>query len=238
MSKDNSISNKVALEVKKMIIDGKLKAGEQIPSEFELASLFDISRNAVREAIKILVSKNILEIRRGKGTFVSETPGFNDTTLDFDFLDQKKLMKDIIYARLLFEPNISELAAHNASEEEISKLIKISDDMNTLYNSLNDCEDKQALCKELYNLDKEFHYTIAQASGNTFFQHIIPMILSYTQKTLYSDNNFSSAIFHKQIKTTHYQIAKAISDRDGDMAKAYTIKRLKGIKIFNDENDY
>ena len=54
------------------IIDGELKPGDQIPTEPELSSLFNVGRNTVREAIRILVAYGVLEIRRAEGTFICD----------------------------------------------------------------------------------------------------------------------------------------------------------------------
>lgn len=64
------ISEEVANKIKSMVINGELKVGERLPAEQELAHQFNVSIRSIREAVKSLVSCNILEVRRGVGTFV------------------------------------------------------------------------------------------------------------------------------------------------------------------------
>ena len=75
MDKQQSLSERVADDIQEMIISQKYLVGERLANEFELAEELKVGRNTIREAIKLLASKNIVEIRRGKGTFVSERPG-------------------------------------------------------------------------------------------------------------------------------------------------------------------
>ena len=67
------LSHEVAGQIKELIRKEKLKPGDKLPNEMQLAELFGVSRPTIREAAKSLVSQNIIKILRGKGTFVSET---------------------------------------------------------------------------------------------------------------------------------------------------------------------
>ena len=69
-----SLAEQVADRISDMIREQALTAGEKLPNEFELASLLNVGRGTVREAVKLLVSRSVLEIRRGKGTFVERIP--------------------------------------------------------------------------------------------------------------------------------------------------------------------
>ncbi|MGB4255860.1 MAG: GntR family transcriptional regulator, partial [Rectinema sp.] len=75
LSSKKQRSQEVASHIKELIRDEKLKPGEKLPNELELCSLFSVSRPTIREAVKILISQGIIEIRRGKGTYVTEVPG-------------------------------------------------------------------------------------------------------------------------------------------------------------------
>ena len=74
-SNDKSLPELVAGQITGLIADNEYKKGEKLPNEFQLAQSLNVGRGTIREAIKILVSKNIVEIRRGLGTFVAEKPG-------------------------------------------------------------------------------------------------------------------------------------------------------------------
>ncbi len=82
----NRLSDEVANRIKELILKKKLRPGNKLPNEMQLAELFGVSRPTIREAVKSLVSQNIIMILRGKGTFVSETPGIASDPLGLDFL--------------------------------------------------------------------------------------------------------------------------------------------------------
>ena len=82
------------------IIDQELKEGDKLPSEAELVKLLDVSRTTLREAIRMLASRNILEARHGSGVFISKNTGISDDPLGFLFIrDKEKLVSDLLEFR-------------------------------------------------------------------------------------------------------------------------------------------
>ena len=67
--KELPLAEQVAGQIRQLIIDRQLTNGEKLPNEFELAQQLNVGRGTVREAVKLLVARNVLEIRRGRGTF-------------------------------------------------------------------------------------------------------------------------------------------------------------------------
>jgi DNA-binding FadR family transcriptional regulator len=101
------------------ITDGTFKKGGKIPNEFELALELGVGRGSVREAEKILMSRNILVIRRGYGTFVADHPGQVEDPLGFKFAsDKKKLLDDVNELCQFLLPEIAALAAERANNME------------------------------------------------------------------------------------------------------------------------
>ena len=120
------LGDQAADQIIQLIIDNDGKAGDKMPNEYELAEQLNVSRSTVREAIKALVSRNILEIKRGSGTFISEKCGISDDPLGLMFVKNKlKLATDLLEIRFMIEPKIASLAAANATDEE--KLRDIND---------------------------------------------------------------------------------------------------------------
>ena len=110
------LAEQVADYILNYIIDNNLEVGAKIPNEFELGKMINVSRTTIREAIKILVSRQILEIRRGAGTFVSERQGITDDPLGLTFVkDKTKLALDLVSVRLMLEPEIAMMAADHAT---------------------------------------------------------------------------------------------------------------------------
>lgn len=87
------LAEQVADYILKLIVDSGLEAGAKLPNEFELAERTGVGRGTIREAVKILVSRNILEIRRGAGTYVSDRQGIVEDPLGLAFIKDKKTLR-------------------------------------------------------------------------------------------------------------------------------------------------
>ena len=106
-------------ELMKYILQEPLGVGEKLPNEFELAEKFGVGRSTIREAVKSLVSRGILEVRRGAGTFVVSTCSTENDPLGLSRLDDKyRLALELFELRLMIEPETAYLAARYAEDEE------------------------------------------------------------------------------------------------------------------------
>ena len=111
-------------DILQYIKDHNLTAGDKLPTEMELSKLLGVGRNTVREALRLLLSRNIVVIRQGAGSFVSDKNGISDDPLGFFMVDdRKKLIEDLLQARVIIEPQIASIAAQNRTEEELARLI-------------------------------------------------------------------------------------------------------------------
>lgn len=203
------LSHKVAADIKQMIIDKELKPGDKLPNELKLCESLDVARTTLREAIKILVSSNILIIRRGTGTFVSDKPGITRDPLGVTFIDDENLIIHFFEVRLLVEPEMAEYAAERRSEEELESIRKA-------YEKVSDLISKG---KNHTEADIEFHNEIAKATKNPILQRIVPIIndgiIGGYEKT---KNNPESA---EVVLEHHRKIFEAIKSGDKKAAKEY-----------------
>ena len=127
-------------------------AGDKLPTEAELVELLGVGRNTVREALRILMSRNIVTIRQGSGTFISDKNGVSDDPLGFAMIeDRRKLTEDLIQVRVMLEPPIAALAAQNATGEDIRQLENI----------LLGLEEQMILREDYADKDSQFHAQIA-----------------------------------------------------------------------------
>ena len=107
----------------KYILDKPVKIGERIPTEGELTELFEVGRSTVREAVKGLVTRGVLEVRRGDGTYVISTIYMENDVLGFGNVeDRYRLALDLFDVRLMIEPEIVTWACRKATEEQIQDL--------------------------------------------------------------------------------------------------------------------
>lgn len=117
-----TLGQKTEDRLMKFILDEPIRVGEKIPNEYELAELFKVGRSTVREAVKGLVSRGVLEVRRGDGTYVISTSYMENDVLGFGSVQDKyQLAMDLFEVRLMFEPEIVMLACKNATEEQIKE---------------------------------------------------------------------------------------------------------------------
>lgn len=195
------LGDHVSDQIIKLIIDNYCKPGDKIPNEYELAEKLNVSRSTVREAIKALVSRNILEIRRGSGTFICENCGISEDPLGLIFIkDKLKLAKDLLEIRFMIEPKIASLAATNATEEDIQKLEILCDKV-----------DELILKGEPHmDVDIEYHKEIAKCSKNIVTAQLIPII----NKSISLCIDMTNRKLLKETIETHRDILKCIKNRD------------------------
>ena len=162
-----TLAEQVADGIMNLIQETPYKAGDKLPTEKELCERTGAGRNTVREALKILASRNVLEIRQGAGTFVSEKQGIPDDPLGFSMVnDHVKLTKDLLQVRIMLEPQIAALAAQCAKEHEIKELEEILEEMEAAMKKREDYSE----------LDTKFHSKIAQCTHNIVMENLLPVI--------------------------------------------------------------
>ena len=160
-------------------------AGDKLPTEAELVELLGVGRNTVREALRILMSRNIVTIRQGSGTFISDKNGVSDDPLGFAMIeDRRKLTEDLIQVRVMLEPPIAALAAQNATVEDIRQL-------------------------EYADKDSQFHAQIANCSHNLVMTNLVPVI---TDGVRVFAGAVQETEYEQTLKS-HRRIFEAIRDR-------------------------
>lgn len=162
-----TLAEQLAEGILRLIQETPYRKGEKLPTEKELCARTGAGRNTVREALKILASRNIVEIRQGAGTFVSEKQGISDDPLGFSMVkDSVKLTRDLLQVRVMLEPQITALAAQCAGEEEIRELEEILETMEAAIEKREDFSE----------LDTKFHTKIAQCTHNIVMENLLPVI--------------------------------------------------------------
>ncbi|MBR4040362.1 MAG: FadR family transcriptional regulator [Clostridia bacterium] len=202
---DSPLPVLVAEKIRDVIIDEHLEIGDKLPNEFELAQKLNVGRGTVREAIKLLVARNVLEIRRGTGTFIADNTGMVDDPFGLAYMeDDVKLVRELFEIRMRMEPWIAEIAARKATEEDIEQLNKKACEVEDLILAGKD---------HLYK-DEEFHESIANCTKNRVLPKLIPVIM-------YSIHLFAEMNQHQKLKetiTTHRAIVDAIAAHDPQRA--------------------
>jgi DNA-binding FadR family transcriptional regulator len=191
-----------AEQLVKYIIDNDLKPHSKLPNEYDLAKNLSIGRSTVREAIKSLEGRNILEVRQGAGTFVAgDRMGISDDPLGFIFIrDKKQLIKDLIEVRMMIEPRIASLAAVAASDDDIAEIRRLCGEVDELIRQGKDYSHK----------DVAFHAKIAISSGNSVIPKLLPILQEAIQ--LFTDTS-ENRLTHETMET-HHEVLRAIEAHD------------------------
>ncbi|MCK9190541.1 MAG: FadR family transcriptional regulator [Sphaerochaetaceae bacterium] len=165
----NSLTNQIEDKILQYIKDKELKIGDKLPTEKEMTSLFNIGRSSLREALSKLDSRDVLETRRGSGTYVKNLIPIDLDPLRLGYVkDKLELAMDFIVVRLLLEPEMAALAAKNATKEQKVE-IKI------LCDKIEECIKSE---ENHLDYDIEFHSAIARYSQNKIIGNLIPLINS------------------------------------------------------------
>lgn len=218
------LAEQIEEQIYEYVTQRGLSPGERLPNEFEMANMFGVGRSTVREAVKILVSRGVLETKRGSGTYVREIMPKDLDPLNLrDIEDKVSLAMDLVDLRLILEPGIAELAAYSATPEEVSRLIT----------KCNLVEEKIRRGEPYIHEDIDFHTDIARCSKNKVVEQLISII--ETAVLMFVN------VTHKQLTeetiTTHRAITDAIAEHDPIGARtamtmhiAYNRNLIKEIK--------
>ena len=200
-----SLAERVAEKIESFIKEEDFSPGDKIPNEYEWARKLSVGRSTVREAIKLLVSRNVLEIRRGSGTFVCNNTGFVEDPLGLRFeSDKGKVALDLAKIRLLIEPQMAYEAAQYSTETDIEELHRINEAVDQLIDEGVDYSKP----------DAQLHVKICSISGNLIMPKLIPVITSsIVYYTKFTDNQHPA-----DSSEDHMKIIKAIQNHDAQLA--------------------
>ena len=205
--KSKLLAEEIEERILQYIIQTPLEIGTKLPNEFELGERFGVGRSTIREAVKLLVSKGILEVRQGSGTYViSTTPPELDPLGLQGLGDKMSLALDLVNLRMILEPGIAEMAALNATEEDIKKLREICDIT----------ERKIRNDEDYIHDDIQFHTCVAECSNNKVVEQLIPMIDTAVLMFV----NVTHKLLKEESIATHRAVVEAIADHDPVGARA------------------
>jgi GntR family transcriptional regulator, galactonate operon transcriptional repressor len=162
-----ALHGRVAHEIGRQIVSGAIAEGDFLPKESELSERFSVSRQAIREALKVLAAKGLVTSRRRAGTYVMPRAVWN--LLDPDILAwhppgelSPAFLNDLIELRRMIEPVAARFAAVRGTPENIERIgVAVEKMRRTLGNP-----------REFYAADVEFHFALFAASGNTLIDSL------------------------------------------------------------------
>ncbi|KZE39670.1 GntR family transcriptional regulator [Bhargavaea cecembensis] len=159
-------SAEIVSMIKDKLLDGTLKNGDKLPTETELVEQLGVSRTPVREAIKVLESIGVIQIKRGEGMYITNNPShFSLNPLIFSLIMHSNRTEKLIEFRQHFEILLINMIRTNGSPEKIKKIEEV-------YQSQVQRMKPNLSSEELADIDLEFHYAVLEATDNDFVMEI------------------------------------------------------------------
>ena len=171
--KPNRIFQRVVDQIQTAILDGSLKPDDLLPSEMKLKDMFDTSRGTIREALRVLEQKGLIEIKVGVGggAFVREVDARKITEgLDLLIQSQKVSLEQLAEFRQEVEGVVTALAAKRVTRKDIKRLNDMLSEAQGLL------KQKGMTWKEFVKIDIQIHITIAKIAKNPVFEAILQMV--------------------------------------------------------------
>ncbi len=217
--KRSRIYERIVEQIQQLVAQGHLQPGGRLPTERELAAIFGVSRTSVREALRALELRGIIEGRQGGGTFIKQvSPEQVTQSLVAAFLAGKKELADILELRQLIEPGVAQLAAERASSEHLAYLEEL----------LERQRQRIAAGDSYVDEDTRFHYTLAVATGNSALLRLMDAIMDMLKE--------SRAIYlqvgDRPVKSLagHALILEAVKRHDGPAAYKATAEHVRAVR--------
>ncbi|TAK07703.1 FadR family transcriptional regulator [bacterium] len=218
--KKTRIYEEVVSQIHELIREGKFKAGDQLPSERELAETFKVSRTSVREALRALETQGLVVSRTGTGTFIADLPIESLVApLATLLIEEKNALVDIFEMRKLIEPHIASLAAERATKRDIERMKRILEKQREEV-------DRGATGVEE---DAEFHFSIGRATQNQALEKLVSGlmdILSHSREESLQTPGRSQASLE-----SHHKILSAIQDHDKEKARAAMLRHIEQVEL-------
>ena len=214
-----SLADRLAHEIRQLIQNAGYKIGDRLPTIMDMAHQFKVGHPTVREALRKLETVGIVEIRHGSGVYVTRSedvlvlasPGYAGEVT-------KKLLLDLIQARIPIEMQSAAFAARNASDGDLAEL---RGQLSAAERSFDD----DAL---LSSINMTFHRQIAQASGNT----VLAQLLGVLQELFTTEQRLILGIFGSRQRDhqEHIGILEALESRDEALAIERMRTHLEGVE--------
>jgi GntR family transcriptional repressor for pyruvate dehydrogenase complex len=214
----NKVYEEVAQQIERLILK-KLRPGDKLPSERELAEMLKVSRSSIRDAIRGLELRGLVEPRQGAGTIVRESavePLANPFASALK--RRKEMVSELLDFRKMLEPPLAARAATHASADEISELEEI----------LQRQEAKQSQGEPAVAEDAEFHYSVALASGNSVVLKVLDIIMDLLRET--RERSLQVEGRPQKSLAGHRRILAAIKRHDAEGAKSAMRRHIEDVE--------
>lgn len=221
----SQLVNRLTMYFADEILEGRLKRGDQIESDRELAKKLNVGRSAVREALKVLDVFGMIDIRLGQGTYItSRETNFFSVPLSWSLFLDGTQVKSILQVRGALELRAVQLAAQCEDKNKLDKLTDIYYRMQKTFQESKDTDNLQHALQETLNADIEFHTCIAECSGNPIILSMLTTIRNFLKRV--SGTGMVDAEQLQAVVEEHQKLYGAIISGNVDAATETMMKHL------------
>jgi GntR family transcriptional repressor for pyruvate dehydrogenase complex len=227
--KTTRVSEEVAEQIKQAIIQRRFQVGEKLPAERQLAEDFQVSRVAVREALRLLENSGFITTRQGAsgGAFVTDLTVENISQAFLDlFLAGKFSIPELCQARLLLDPEVARLAAENVTPDQAGRLqTALEAEDQSIHTLSEDLEIKTRV-----------HYLLLEMCGNRLYQTLARLLLVITRLVVQAANPDPEAVHPAGM---HRPVVEAVLAGDSEAAaeamKEHTLEFAENLLRMEDD---
>jgi GntR family transcriptional regulator, transcriptional repressor for pyruvate dehydrogenase complex len=209
IAREEPLSQKIEMQIRNAIRQNLFLPGDKLPGELELAQKFGVSRTAVREALRILSGRGLVNIQRGSGVYISEIDVASVVDPFYQLLEMKcgqVSQLHLIRVRKFIEPEIARLAAIHCDDSDI-------DFLTSNYAQMSDRAEKP---EEMIDVDIQFHFRLAEATQNPIIPVIMQPIFQLLHKFIQATYKQSHA--PDLALENHRKLLNCMKSRDPDAA--------------------
>jgi GntR family transcriptional repressor for pyruvate dehydrogenase complex len=219
----------VVEEIRKMVLDGRLRAGDRLPVEADLAAQLGISRGSLREGVRALISMGVLEARQGSGTFVTDLD-LRRLFAPMAFIADLDLHDalDFLAVRRVLECEAAATAALRITPEQLHEAELT---ITAAEQILNASEGGTEQLSALLELDRDFHRIVARSSGNSVCVALLDVLAGQTWRMRRWRLEVEPESGMVGIRE-HRAILAAMRAHDPDRARAQMQVHLFGVEDF------
>ncbi|RCK03819.1 hypothetical protein TH5_23515 [Thalassospira xianhensis MCCC 1A02616] len=170
LSRRPSLTDDISQKLSRMILDGKLVAGEQLPTEQSLAESFGVARTVVREAISRLKHDGLVDSRQGVGAFVAEPSARSAFRISPACFEKRQKLLEILQLRTGITSEAAGLAAVHRTDADLQFMDTAYDNMERALSGGDAAAEKHVLA------ERSFYQRIAEASGNQYILEFLSML--------------------------------------------------------------
>jgi len=219
------VADVVCERIERLIVDGVLKTGQLLPSERRLTEKLGVSRTALREGLKLLRARGIIETEQGKGSFVAQMGSHTATSpLMHLFGSQPRTLYDLFEVRSLLEGESARLAALRGTDADFVLITRS-------YEALIAAHEQHLDASVHARLDHAFHLAICEASHNPVLVQTLRSLTDLLLNTVFASVN---NLYHRepqkrQIDRQHARLYNAVTGRLPDQARKAAIAHIQSI---------